>query len=154
MQWENLHAIPRNWLKSDGLIRTLYNTGRQSYSLKSRMTPLVICPESNSDCSSYEIPPCANLYVPDKVLSTWNFRKQYFTVGDCLESIEILDKRVRAWIAGFGMAALENGDLSTVFASLETLAAKEHKNNKLRRKYIKIFATSLLSLPKGKNQFT
>ena len=62
---------------------------------------------------------------------------------------DVLEKRVRAWIAGFGMGALKHKDIATVFAVLGILAKEETVSDEKLQNAISTFATSLLGLPEN-----
>ena len=92
---------PREWLKKDSFIKALYIEGLTSYSHQPRTSYLLIKPSLEIDKFLTVDKSIPNQFVPREIMSSWNILKVHLYNHKISESLDIFDKRVKAWIMGF-----------------------------------------------------
>ena len=146
---EKVGSRPKDWLRRDPLIREMHRHGYSSYLPGYRRKDLIISPSPRVDWTIIVSKDTPKERVPWEVSFKAMLKESDLTQEKLGISKVVLMQRAKAWIAGYGVKALEEGDLITSLMALNEISPKALKENRLLTYFVSKIIHGFLGLPKS-----
>lgn len=148
MKHEKHGLRPLEWLKRDPYIGEMHRAGYFSYQKGLREKDICIRPNPNASWDLRISREVDKEQIPWEVNFRSLLKNHDSRPGTLGISENVLSRRTNAWIAGYGVRALEEGDYITALKSLEVVVPDALKENFFANMIISKVVHGWLGLPK------